>query len=35
MLVAARLQPAKGKHAGERTEFDDPYLENATLQPLP
>jgi uncharacterized protein (UPF0210 family) len=33
--LAARLQPAKGKRAGERTEFSDPYLENATLQPLP
>lgn len=33
--LTARLQPAKGKKAGERTEFDDPYFENATLQPLP
>jgi len=33
--LAARLQPAKGKRAGERTDFDDPFLENATLQPLP
>jgi uncharacterized protein (UPF0210 family) len=33
--LTARLLPAKGKKAGERTEFDDPYLENAILQPLP
>jgi hypothetical protein len=29
------LLPVKGKKAGERTEFDDPFLVNATLQPLP
>lgn len=33
--LTARLLPAKGKKAGERTAFDDPYLENAILQPLP
>lgn len=33
--LSARLQPVFGKKAGERTEFDDPFLENATLQPLP
>jgi hypothetical protein len=33
--LTARLQPVKGKHAGEMTEFDDPFLVNAKLQPLP
>ena len=33
--LSARLLPVAGKKAGERTEFDDPYLVNATLQPLP
>jgi uncharacterized protein len=33
--LAARLLPVKGKHAGERSDFDDPYLTNATIQPLP
>jgi uncharacterized protein len=33
--LAARLLPVKGKHAGERSDFDDPYLTNATVQPLP
>jgi uncharacterized protein (UPF0210 family) len=33
--LAARLLPVKGKQAGERSEFDDPYLTNATIQPLP
>lgn len=33
--LTARLLPAPGKRAGERTEFDDPILVNATLQPLP
>jgi uncharacterized protein len=33
--LSARLLPVKGKKAGERTEFDDPFLVNATLQPLP
>lgn len=33
--LSARLLPVAGKEAGERTEFDDPFLVNATLQPLP
>jgi uncharacterized protein (UPF0210 family) len=33
--LTARLQPVKGKKAGEKSEFKDPYLENAVLQPLP
>ena len=33
--LAARLIPVPGKKAGERTEFDSPYLTNTTLQPLP
>jgi len=32
--LTARLLPVAGKHAGERTEFDDPRLVNTTLQPL-
>jgi uncharacterized protein (UPF0210 family) len=33
--LSARLLPVHGKKAGERTEFDDPFLENAVLQPVP
>ena len=33
--LSARLQPAAGKKPGDRTEFDDPFLVNATLQRLP
>jgi uncharacterized protein (UPF0210 family) len=33
--LSARLLPVQGKKAGERTEFDDPFLVNTTLQPLP
>ncbi|MGH9500541.1 MAG: DUF711 family protein [Terriglobales bacterium] len=33
--LAARLLPVKGKRASERSDFDDPYLTNATIQPLP
>ena len=33
--LSARLLPVAGKKAGERTEFDDPFLVNSTLQPLP
>ncbi len=33
--LSARLQPVKGKKAGERTEFDDPYLTNTLIQRLP
>ena len=32
--LSARLLPVAGKSAGEMTEFDNPYLVNATLQPL-
>lgn len=33
--LSARLQPVYGRKAGERTAFADPFLTNATLQPLP
>jgi uncharacterized protein (UPF0210 family) len=33
--LSARLQPIAGKKAGDRTEFEDPYLFNTTLHPLP
>jgi hypothetical protein len=33
--LSARLLPVAGKKPGERSEFDDPFLVNATLQPLP
>jgi uncharacterized protein (UPF0210 family) len=33
--LAARLQPVAGKKAGEKTEFDDPFLVNALIQKLP
>lgn len=33
--LTARLQPVYGKKPGERTEFDDPFLANVTLQALP
>src|SRR5205085_36234 len=33
--LSARLQPVSGKHTGERTEFDDPFLTNTTIRPLP
>lgn len=33
--LSARLLPVKGKKAGDKSAFDDPYLVNATLQPLP
>jgi uncharacterized protein len=32
--LSARLLPIAGKGAGDVTEFDDPYMVNATLQPL-
>lgn len=32
--LSARLLPAKGKGPGEQTEFDDPSLVNATIQPI-
>jgi len=33
--LTARLMPVKGKKAGERTEFEDPFIVNATIQRLP
>jgi len=33
--LSARLQPVANKKPGERTEFNDPFLVNASLQPLP
>jgi uncharacterized protein (UPF0210 family) len=33
--LAARLQPVTGKKPGEMTQFDDPFLVNAKIQPLP
>jgi uncharacterized protein (UPF0210 family) len=32
--LSARLLPVAGKGPGDTTEFDDPFLVNATLQPL-
>jgi uncharacterized protein (UPF0210 family) len=32
--LSARLLPVAGKHPGDRTEFSDPALLNATIQPL-
>lgn len=32
--LSARLLPVKGKGPGDMTEFDDPYLVNATIQPF-
>jgi uncharacterized protein len=33
--LSARLQPVTGKKPGELTEFNDPFLVNAKIQPLP
>jgi hypothetical protein len=33
--LSARLQPVTGKKSGDMTEFDDPFLVNAKIQPLP
>lgn len=33
--LSARLQPVKGKRAGDQTEFDDPFLVNTLIRPLP
>ncbi len=33
--LTARLQPVKGKNAGERSTFEDPFLVNAVLQKIP
>ena len=32
--LSARLLPVTGKNVGDTTDFDDPYLVNATLQPV-
>src|ERR1700676_470386 len=32
--LSARLLPVAGKNPGDTTEFNDPYLVNATLQPI-
>jgi uncharacterized protein (UPF0210 family) len=32
--LSARLLPVQGKAPGQRTEFDDPFLVNAVVQPL-
>jgi len=32
--LTARLLPVKGKKAGERTEFDDPFLVNTTIRAI-
>ena len=32
--LSARLLPIAGKGPGESTDFDDPFLVNATIQPL-
>ena len=32
--LSARLLPVAGKKAGDRTEFDDPFLVNAVIQPI-
>jgi uncharacterized protein (UPF0210 family) len=33
--LTARLLPVAGKKAGERTDFDDPFLVNTIIRPLP
>ena len=33
--LSARLQPVKGKKAGEQTEFNDPYLFNTLIRAMP
>ncbi len=33
--LSARLMPIKGRKAGDKTTFNDPYLVNTTIQPLP
>jgi uncharacterized protein (UPF0210 family) len=33
--LSARLQPIQAKKAGDRTDFQDPYLFNTTLHALP
>jgi hypothetical protein len=33
--LTARLLPVAGKKPGDMTEFEDPFLVNAKIQPLP
>ena len=33
--LSARLQPVQGKKPGDRTDFQDPYLFNTTIHPVP
>jgi uncharacterized protein len=33
--LSARIQPIPGKKPGDRTDFEDPFLFNTTLHPLP
>lgn len=33
--LSARLQPVQGKKPGDKTDFQDPYLFNTTIHPLP
>jgi hypothetical protein len=33
--LSARLQPIPNKKPGDRTDYQDPYLFNTTLHPLP
>ena len=33
--LSARLQPIPGKKPGDRTDFEDPFLFNTTIHPLP
>jgi len=33
--LAGRILPVKGKKPGDQTDFQDPYLFNTTLRPLP
>jgi len=33
--LSARLQPVTGKKPGDSTQFDSPFLTDATIQPLP
>jgi len=33
--LSSRLLPVAGKKPGDKTEFDDPFLVNAVIQPLP
>ncbi len=33
--LSARLQPVKGKKAGDTTDYQDPYLFNTTIHPAP